>query len=129
MKARVYLYDVFGERLGLGKFDVEFNVQIALLERVAINRHALIWYGSYGAGWEYFALLLGQHEIACIQMFDNHFESTQRLGYVDRVLHEEIVVYAWENLVLLHLQDDDQVTGFGTRLSYQDVIIYMQVRL
>ena len=45
----------FADRVVLRKFNIEFNVQVALFERILVDRHALVLDGSDTAWRQYFA--------------------------------------------------------------------------
>lgn len=104
IKKGTYFDGVLSERLAIRKFNIELDIKIALLVRITIDRHAFFGNRANSAWSENLASRLCEYERATVQLLDDHLEAAQRLGDVDGVCHEEVVVVAAEHVVLLQLQ-------------------------
>ena len=112
-----HLQLLFVDELVGRKRDFEHDVQVALLERVAINWHAFMRHGLDSARLDHLARRMSYDEIAAVEMFEREVEAAQCLRDSDRVVAVEVVALALEQLVFLLLQHDDDVTSLAVRLK------------
>ena len=98
-----YLKLLLIDELVRRKGDLEYDVQVALLERTAIDGHAFVRHCFHRARFDDLTGRVPHDEIAPVEMLEREVEAAKRLCDADRVVAVEVVALALEQVVLLLL--------------------------